>query len=80
MEFRNVTISLPADLLREVRHLAVDEGVSLSRFLALLLEQHVAQSQRYREARDRELQRLKSGVDLGTKGAIDWSRDELHER
>lgn len=32
--YRNVTISLPESLLREVRHLAVDRGLSLSRFLA----------------------------------------------
>ena len=34
----NVTLSLPDDLLREARHLAVDQGVSLSRFVAMSLE------------------------------------------
>jgi predicted nucleic acid-binding protein len=37
----NVTVSLPAGLLREVRQLAVDEGVSLSRFVARSLEERV---------------------------------------
>lgn len=41
MSQQNVTVSLPAELLREVRHMAVDEGVSLSRFIALLLEHEV---------------------------------------
>ena len=31
-------------------------------------------------ARDRSLARLREGMDLGTGGHIDWSRDSAHER
>jgi hypothetical protein len=58
----------------------VDEGVSLSRFLAQLLEQHIQEARNYRAARDRQLRLLETGFDLGTGGKIAWSRDELHER
>jgi hypothetical protein len=76
----NVTITLPERLLREARHLAVDEGLSLSRFVVRSLEARVLASRRYRTARDRERQVLETGFDLGTEGRIDWTRDSLHER
>ena len=76
----NVTLSLPGDLLREAKHLAVDQGVSLSRFLAIMLEERVTDSRRYQEAMERELRVLEKGLPLGSHGQISWSRDELHER
>jgi len=74
----NLTLSLPDDLLREVRHLAVDEGLSLSRFVALSLAQRVDAARGYRVARERQLQLLGEGLELGTGGSILWSRDSLH--
>ena len=55
----NVTVSLSEDLLRQARHLAVDEGVSLSRFVALSLEQRVEAVRGYRAARERQLSLLR---------------------
>lgn len=80
MEQQNVTVSLPADLLKEVRHLAVDRGVSLSRFIALLLREEVEKRRRYAAAKDRQLALLSAGLPLGTHGEISWTRSELHER
>ncbi|MGI8550975.1 MAG: ribbon-helix-helix domain-containing protein [Dehalococcoidia bacterium] len=80
MEQRNVTVSLPAELLREVRHMAVDRGVSLSRFIALLLEQQVEERQQYEAAKDRQVSLLRIGLPLGTQGRVGWSRGDLHER
>jgi hypothetical protein len=76
----NVTVSLPEQLLREARHLAVDEGVSLSRFVALSLEQKVEAVRGFRAARERQLSLLRTGLDLGTGGNLAWSRESLHER
>lgn len=50
MPYQNVTVALPADLVREARHLAVDQGVSLSRFVAMLIEERVAADLEYRAA------------------------------
>jgi hypothetical protein len=80
MDQHNVTVSLPAALLREVRHMAVDKGVSLSRFIALLLEQEVEGQRRYKAARERQTSLLRTGFPLGTQGRIAWDRSELHER
>jgi len=76
----NVTLSLPDDLLREARHLAVDEGMSLSRFVALSLEQRVEAVRGYRRARERQLRLLCEGLDLATGGMARWTRESLHER
>ena len=76
----NVTVSLPEDLLRQARRLAVDEGVSLSRFVALSLEQRVEAVRGFRAARERQLALLRAGFDLGTGGIAPSSREALHER
>lgn len=79
-EHQNVTVRLSSDLLREVRHLAVDRGVSLSRFVALILEREVEERQRYGVARERQLTLLGEGLPLETRGRAAWERSELHER
>ena len=76
----NVTVSLPERLLRELRHLAVNEGVSLSRYVGRLLEERVETVGRYRSARERQLQLLHDGLPLGTNGQARWSRESVHER
>jgi len=80
MDRSNVTVSLPEDILREARHLAVDRGVSLSRLLAQLLEEQIETVRGRRQARDRQLQLLEKGLPLGTNGGIEWKRESLHER
>ncbi|MBI4503897.1 MAG: CopG family transcriptional regulator [Chloroflexi bacterium] len=80
MGAQNVTLALPADLLREAKHLAVDRGMSLSRFVAVILEEHVVATRRYRSARARQRRLLEGGRPLGTGGRITWRRDELHGR
>jgi hypothetical protein len=74
----NVTLKIEADLLREARILAAEEGSSISALLAARLEQAVRDRLGFREARRRALARLRTGFDLN------WtpprSRDELHER
>jgi len=74
----NITLKLDADVLREARILAAEEGVSISGLLATTLEEIVRQRKGYDRSRRRAVARLRKGFDLG------WtpprSRDELHER
>jgi len=74
----NITLKIEADLLREARVLAAEEGTSISALLAAQLEHVVTERKGYQHARRRAVARLKRGFDLG------WtpprSRDELHER
>ena len=77
---QNVTVSLPVEVVREARHLAVDEGLSLSRFVANVLAERIEGMRRYREARERQTELLRVAFPLGTNGAMRWERNELHER
>lgn len=74
----NITLKLDAELLREARVLAAQEGTSISAMLAARLEAIVRERKSYERARRRALVRLREGLDLH------WtpprSRDELHER
>ncbi len=74
----NVTLKLDANLLKEARILAAEEGSSISRLLAARLEELVRERKGYARARRRALARLRVGMDLGWKRP--GSRDELHER
>lgn len=74
----NITLKIEADLLREARVIAAEEGTSVSAMVATRLEQAVRERKGYQQARRRALARLRKGFDLH------WtpprSRDELHER
>lgn len=73
----NVTLKLDADLLREARVIAAEDGRSLSALLTEKLEGMVRERRAYEKARHRALDRLRAGLDL------QWTRvskDELHER
>jgi Post-segregation antitoxin CcdA len=77
---RNVTVTLRADILQEARHLAVDRNLSLSKYLSILLEEHIEATRKYRAARERQARMLADGFDLGTNGRATWTREELHDR
>jgi hypothetical protein len=74
----NVTLKIEADLLKQARILAAEQGTSISALLAGRLEQEVRERKGYQQARRRALARLRTGFELH------WtpprSRDELHER
>ncbi len=74
----NVTIKLDADLLREVRFLAAEEGRSLSALLAEQLYAMVRERKASDKVQRRAFARLRRGLDLR------WTppelRDELYER
>jgi hypothetical protein len=73
-----ITIQIETNLLREVRELAAEEGVSVDSLLAARLEQIVRERKTHDRARNGALTRLREGMNLC------WtpprSRDEIHER
>ena len=73
----NITLKLDADLLREARIIAAREGISVSQWMADLLEVSIRRDKAYDKACRRALSRLKRGY------ALQWSpgsRDELYDR
>jgi len=79
-KIQNVTLSIPKDVLRKAKILAINKNISLSGLLTQTLTDLVAHQEAYEQARQRNLTLLKSGFDLGTQGYIAWKREELHER
>ena len=80
METQNITLSIPKEVLLKVKLLAVKKQTSVSGLLTQTLERLVRQDDAYVHARQRHLQWLERGIDLGTGGRILTGRDELHER
>jgi hypothetical protein len=74
----NITLKIEAELLREARVIAAEEGTSISALLAHRLEETVRERKGYQQARRRALARLRKGYDL--RWTPPRSRDELHER
>ncbi len=77
---QNVTLAIPKNILRKAKILAVQKNTSLSGLLTQTLADLVAHQEAYEQARQRNLELLKKGLDLGTQGRAPWKRDDLHER
>jgi metal-responsive CopG/Arc/MetJ family transcriptional regulator len=78
MEYQNVTLSIPKEVLKKAKTLAIEQGCSLSGLLSRLLEELVRKRDTYSQAREHHLAVLDM-FDLGTGGCVNWSRDDLHE-
>jgi len=78
--YRNVTLSLPTQVLRQLKRIAERRQTSISRLATEALEELAAREDAYAQARDEHLAWLEHGADLGTNGQITWSRESLHER
>lgn len=79
MEYQNVTLSLPKEVLRRAKHIAIERGVSLSGLLTQLLEELTRKEDAYSRAKERHLAML-DAFDLATEGNINWDRSDFHER
>jgi predicted transcriptional regulator len=77
---QNVTLSLPRHILRKAKILAIQKNTSLSGLLTQALADLVAHQEAYEQARQRNLELLNDGLDLGTHGQASWKREDLHER
>ena len=73
----NVTLRMDEELLRKLRHKAVDAHMSLSAWITATLESLVPRDQEIEDARIRSLERMERGFHLTGRGL---TRDELHAR
>ena len=76
---KNVTLSLPEPLLRRFRIYAASRNQSMTKLMTdairLLMDQESE-----RAAKRRIIERMRNAPDLGTKGVIKWTREELYDR
>ena len=80
MEKQNITLALPKDVMKRVKVMAAEQGVSVSALMEHLLQDQLARHEGYEQARGRQTASLAAGFELGTKGERSWTRGELHER
>ncbi len=80
MDMQDITLSIPKEILLQIRLLAVRRNTSVSRLLVEALERLVQQEEAYTRARRRHLDWLEQGVDLCTGGCLQVRREDLHER
>lgn len=79
MECRNITLSLPVDLIRQVKVYAAAHDTTINRLIRDMLTDSLARDRRTQEA-------AKSLLDLAKKGPYftadlrKISRNEIHER
>ncbi len=79
----NITLRMDKDLLREVKHRAVDDGMSVSAWIAVLLRRTVGEQKPAADDHDassvrkRALDRLEKGWSLGGRPL---TREQAHER
>jgi hypothetical protein len=76
---KNITLTMPADLVRRAKVLAAKRDTSVSALVAELLSQLVGDSPAYQDDWAAEERLMDQGIGLQV-GEITWSREELHTR
>ena len=79
MSNRNITLSLPEEVVRRAKVLAAERDTSVSALVGELLIQATGSSAPFDLAWANELVRMQQGIGLRV-GEVTWTRDELHER
>ena len=80
MEKQNITLSLSKEVLRRVKVIAAEQDTSVTAIMEKLLSDYAAHHEGYRQAHQDHLELIKSGLDLGTEGVSNWTREDLHGR
>ena len=78
MSTRNITLALPADLIRRAKVYAAAHDTSISAMVAEMLGARVGLEDDYDTAWATEVEAMKKGL-YSLKGYA-WNRDELYER
>lgn len=79
MRTRNVTLTLPADLLRRAKIVAAARETSLSSLVADYLENMTTEEDDYDEMWEAERRLMDHGLAMRV-GDVTWSREDVHER
>jgi len=74
---KNITLKLDEEVLSRVRHVAVDEQMSVSAWVQSLITREVSTRDLYEQDRKGALMILKDGLPLG---GTPLSREEANER
>ena len=79
MTTRNLTLSMPEDLVRRAKVAAAQRDMSVSALVARLLEQVVGDPRDDAQVWAQERRLMDEGMGMRV-GEVTWTRDDLHER
>jgi len=79
VEHQNITLSIPKEILKKVKHIAVEKNTSVSGLLSRHLEDIVARDDKYKKAKANQMEIMEKGFDLIGEGKASWNREELHD-
>ncbi|MGI8534898.1 MAG: DUF6364 family protein [Mycobacteriales bacterium] len=79
MSSRNITLSLPADLVRRAKVIAATRDTSVSALVADYLSSLTEDEDDYERLWRDERQLMAQGLSMRV-GKLTWSRDDVHER
>lgn len=77
MAKRNLTVEVDAEVIRKAKIVAAKRGTSVSRLVAMELEDLAEEDVRYEDARERALKAL---ANAKPRGGRSWLREDLHQR
>lgn len=77
MAKRNLTVELDDGVIRRAKVVAAKRGTSVSRLVAMELENLIDDDVRYEDARERALKALANAT---PRGGRSWRREDLHQR
>ncbi|WP_028306401.1 hypothetical protein [Desulfitibacter alkalitolerans] len=80
MENQNITLSIPKEILKQVKLIAVQKNTSVSKLLTQKLQEIVEKEKAYLRAKERQVYLVQEGFDLQVKEQPSWKRDELYDR
>lgn len=79
MSNRNITLTLPAELIRQAKVVAALRDTSVSALVAELLRSVTEKDDDYTQQWHKEMQLMKKGLPMRV-GRVTWSRSDSHER
>jgi hypothetical protein len=79
MGTRNITLSMPEELVRQAKVAAAQRDMSVSALVARLLEQLVGEARDDEQVWAEERRLMDEGIGMQV-GDVTWTRDDLHER
>lgn len=75
---QNITLSLDKELIQQIKILAAQKSTSISALLSEELKRLVEKNDAYEQAKQKALESLKKGYDLG--GGNYLTREEMYDR
>ena len=76
---KNITLRMDEQLLKDVKHIAIEQDMSVSAWINQLVEKATKKDLRYEEAKAFIMKAMEEAPDYGDGGKI-YTRDEMHER